>query len=349
MFNNEKTPLTAEKLARQVSSCVASKPTRRSAMVALLAALLGTSPLAAFAEAAFPNRTIKLVVPYAAGGGTDAFARLLAQALGKQVGQTVIVDNRPGAGGLLAGGVVAQSAPDGYTLLIDQSSIATQPILYPGAAFDVRRDVTPVILGATLNNVMLVAPNFPVNTVQELITLVKANPGKFNYASTGNGTPQHLAMEIFMDKTGLKVQHVPYKGGSPGITATSTGEVQMFFISESTALPFIKSGRVRAVANGGKSRSALLPELPTFSESGMPDFQATGWLGVFAPANTPAPVVKQLNRAMELAMQDAAFKEAAAKQGFAVAGGEPQALSQRLKADLEEYGALIRKTGITVN
>lgn len=216
MFKNEKSPFMAK------------RPARRRAMVALLAAWMGMNPMAASAESAFPNRAVKLVVPYAAGGGTDAFARLLAQALGKQVGQTVIVDNRPGAGGLLAGGVVAQSAPDGYTLVIDQSSIATQPILYPSAAFDVRRDVTPVILGATLNNVMLVTPNFPAHTVQELITLVRSNPGKFNYASTGNGTPQHLAMEIFMDKTGLKVQHVPYKGGSPGLLPLARARCRCF-------------------------------------------------------------------------------------------------------------------------
>ncbi|CAM3941350.1 hypothetical protein GCM10027565_46750 [Bordetella tumulicola] len=195
----------------------------------------------------FPSKPIRLIVPYAAGGGTDAFARLVGESLAKQTGQSVIVENKVGAAGLVAGAAVANASPDGYTILIDQSSIAYQPLLYPKAAFDVRRDLAPIILGATLDNVLLVTPSFPAKSVDEMIALVRSKPDAFNYASTGIGTPQHLAMEVLKRDAGdLKIQHVPYKGGNPGIVATSTGEVNMFFISVSTALPFIESGRVRA-------------------------------------------------------------------------------------------------------
>ena len=320
----------------------------RSAAVAVMAmtGVLGLTPAASAADA-FPSKPIRLVVPYAAGGGTDAFARLVGQSLSKQAGQPVVVENRPGAAGLVAGAAVANSEADGYTLLIDQSSIAYQPLLYPDAKFDVRRDVKPVILGATLSNVLLVTPNFPAKTVQEMIELVRSKPDAYDYASTGNGTPQHLAMEVLKRQAGgLKIQHVPYKGGNPGIVATSTGEVDMFFISESTAAPFIESGRVRALANGGKQRSAMLPDLPTFAESGLKDFEATGWLGFFAPAGTPAATIEKLNALFEKALRDPETKAASAKQGFEVAGGPPERFGKLLADDLAVYGPVIEQLGL---
>lgn len=296
---------------------------------------------------AYPSKPIRLIVPYAAGGGTDAFARLVGESLAKQSGQSVIVENKPGAAGLVAGTTVGNAAPDGYTLLIDQSSIAYQPLLYPKASFDVRRDLTPVILGATLDNVLLVTPNFPATTVDEMIALIRSKPGTFNYASTGIGTPQHLAMEVLKRDAGdLKIQHVPYKGGNPGIVATSTGEVDMFFISVSTALPFIESGRVRALASGGTDRSAMLPNLPTFAESSLRDFQATGWLAFFAPAKTPPQIVQKLNGLLEKALQDPATRTAAAKQGFVVAGGPPERLRELLADDFARYRPVIDQLGL---
>lgn len=297
--------------------------------------------------ASFPSKPIRLIVPYAAGGGTDAFARLVGESLSKQSGQSVIVENKPGAAGVVAGTAVANAAPDGYTLLIDQSSIAYQPLLYPNISFDVRRDLAPIILGATLDNVLLVTPNFPAQTVDEMIELVRREPNKFNYASTGIGTPQHLAMEVLkQDAKGLQIQHVPYKGGNPGIVATSTGEVDMFFISVSTALPFIEAGRVRALANGGAQRSAMLPNLPTFAESSLEKFKATGWLAFFAPANTPPATIKKLNTLFEKALQDEATRIAAAKQGFEVAGGSSERLAALLVDDLAIYGPVIEKLGL---
>ncbi|MBO9355776.1 tripartite tricarboxylate transporter substrate binding protein [Bordetella petrii] len=320
---------------------------RRMLAVALGALACAAGPAQAADASAFPSKPIRLIVPYAAGGGTDAFARLVGESLAKQAGQPVIVENKPGAAGLVAGAAVANAAPDGYTLLIDQSSIAYQPLLYPNSAFDMRRDLTPIILGATLDNVLLVTPGFPAQTVSEMIELVRGKPDAFDYASTGNGTPQHLAMEVLKrDAGGLQIQHVPYKGGNPGIVATSTGEVDMFFISVSTALPFIESGRVRALASGGKQRSAMLPNLPTFAESGLPGFQATGWLGFFAPAGTPAPIIGRLNALFEQALQDEATRKAAAQQGFEVAAGPPDRFARMLADDLAVYGPMIEQLGL---
>jgi len=324
------------------------RASRRLAAVALgcLAWLAGPA-MAAGDAAHFPSKPIRIIVPYAAGGGTDAFARLVGESLAKQAGQSVIVENKPGAGGLVAGAAVANAAPDGHTLLIDQSSIAYQPLLYPQAAFDVRRDVVPVILGATLDNVLLVTPAFPARSVDEMIELVRGKPDAFDYASTGNGTPQHLAMEVLKrDAGGLKIQHVPYKGGNPGIVATSTGEVDMFFISVSTAMPFIESGRVRALASGGDRRSAMLPDLPTFAESSLRDFRAKGWLGFFAPARTPPAVVERLNSLLEQALRDDATRAAAAKQGFEVAGGSAGQFAKLLADDLAVYGPVIEQLGL---
>jgi tripartite-type tricarboxylate transporter receptor subunit TctC len=295
----------------------------------------------------FPTKPIRLIVPYAAGGGTDAFARMVADTLAKHAGQSVIVENKPGAAGLVAGAAVANAPADGYTLLIDQSSIAYQPLLYPKASTDVRKHLTPVILGATLDNVLLVAPGFPAKTVDEMIALVRDKPGAFNYASTGIGTPQHLAMEVLKgDAGGLKIQHVPYKGGNPGIVATSTGEVDMFFISVSTALPFIEAGRVRALASGGAKRSEMLPNLPTFAESTLRDFEATGWLGFFAPAKTPPAVIKRLNSLLEKSLQEEGVRNAAAKQGFYVAGGPPERLATQMTDDFNRYKPVIEQLGL---
>lgn len=319
-------------------------------IVSILAVLTPALFIASPAQAsAFPDKPLKIIVPYSAGGGTDAFARMLGETMAKYAGQPVIIDNRPGAAGMIAATAVINSPSDGYTLLIDQSSIATQPLLYRDAKIDTHRDLKPVVLGVTLNNVMLVPPTLPVTNVQDLVDLVKKNPGKLNYASTGIGTPQHLSMEEFKQKGGgLNIQHVPYKGGSPGIVATSTGEVDMFFISVSTALPFVESGRVKALASGGKSRSPLLPNVPTMAESGLADFYATGWLALFAPKDTPDDIVSKLNEIANKALNDPELVKKANAQGFEVAGGPASVLAERMRRDYEVYGEVIRKNNIVV-
>jgi len=293
----------------------------------------------------YPNRPIKFIVPYAAGGGTDIFARFAAQELGKQIGQSVIVDNVVGAAGMVAGSMVAKSAPDGYTILVDQASIATNPLLYEKVPFDVKKDLEPVMLGVSLDNILVVNPSLMANNVNELIALAKSQPGVLNYASTGIGSPQHLAMEIFKDRTGTNIVHIPYKGGSPGILATSTNEVQMFLISVSTALPFIKSGKVRALGNGGLKRSPLLPEVPAIAES-LPGFQSTNWLAFFAPAGTPKPIIEKLNGALQKAFSNPILIEQFKQQGMIALGGPPSDLANIINRDMTYFGRIIKSASI---
>lgn len=312
----------------------------------LLAAFsFGLMAGAALAQGSYPDRPIRLVVPYAAGGGTDTFARVTAEELSRQIGQPVVVENRPGAAGMLAGGIVAKSPADGYTLLVDQTSIATNPMLYAKVPFDVKKDLDPIILGVTLDNVLLGSPQLAASNTQELIRLGKARPGALNYASTGIGSPQHLAMEIFKNQVGIDAVHVPYKGGSPGIQATATDEVQMFFISISTALPFIQSGRVKAIASGGAQRSPLLPELPTVGET-VPGFLSTNWLAFFAPAGTPKPVIQKLNESFQKAFQNPALVASLRKQGMEVHGGSPADLSNVISRDMKYFGEIIKARNI---
>ena len=320
---------------------------RRAGLAVLVAASLALLS-AAPARAAYPDKPVRIVVPYSAGGGTDTFARLVGIELARELGQPVVIDNRPGASGLLGGAAVAQSPPDGYTLLVDQSSIATNALLYARPPYDVTRDLAPVSLGATLDNVLLVNPNLPARNVSERLRLAKAQPGRLNYASTGIGTPQHLAMEVLKADSGTDIVHVPYKGGNPGIVALSADEVQMFFISVSTAMPFVKAGKVRALASGGTKRSPLLPDVPTVAESGLPGFQATGWLAFFAPAGTPAAVVGRINAALAKALATPALVQGLRQQGFEPASGTPEALSALVKHDMELYGPVIRKGNIKV-
>lgn len=299
----------------------------------------------ALAQGGYPDRPIRLIVPYAAGGGTDTFARVAAEELSRQIGQPVVVENRPGAAGMLAGGIVAKSPADGYTLLVDQTSIATNPMLYAKVPFDVKKDLEPIILGVTLDNVLLGSPQLAASNTQELVKLGKARPGSLNYASTGIGSPQHLAMEVFKKQVGIESVHVPYKGGSPGILAVATDEVQMFFISISTALPFIQSGRVKAIASGGAKRSPLLPELPTVGET-VPGFLSTNWLAFFAPAGTPKPVIQKLNESFQKAFQNPTVVANLRKQGMEVHGGPPSALSEVIDRDMKYFGEIIKAGNI---
>jgi tripartite-type tricarboxylate transporter receptor subunit TctC len=315
----------------------------RALAAGMFAALLATG---AAAQGAYPSKPIKVIVPYAAGGGTDLFARVVSQELANVLGQSVVVDNKTGAAGMIAGAAVAQAPADGYTLLVDQSSIATNPALYAKVPFDVTKDLAPVALGVTLENVLLASPVLPATTVKDVIALAKAKPNGLNYASTGIGSPQHLSMEMLRDQAGIQMVHVPYKGGNPGILATATNEVQLFFISVSTALPFIKGGKVKAIGSGGLKRSTQLPDVPTLAESGLPGFQAVGWLAFFAPAGTPAPVVKKLNEAINKVLRTPKVVEQLHAQGFEPAGGPPEDLSAIVKRDMDHYGRIIRKVGI---
>jgi len=295
--------------------------------------------------ASYPTKPIRFVVPYPAGGGNDDVARILAPRLSESLGQTVVVENKPGAGGMIAGEYVSKAAPDGYTIMIDHSAIVMHPALYPSVSYDVKRDLAPVTLAVTLGNNFLVHPSVPARNVKELIALAKAQPGKLNYSSPGNGSPQHVSMEIFKRMAGVDIVHIPYKGGAPATTALLAGDVQMM-LSGTTGLPHVKSGKLRAIATTGEKRSALLPEIPTVAESGVDGYTSITWLGIFVPGGTPAPIVARLNAEFVKALSHPEVRKQLADRNFDAVASTPEAFARTIDADLALYGKVIREAGI---
>lgn len=316
-----------------------------SAAFAALAVAGMNSPHPASAAEEFPNKQIRFVVPYPPGGANDTVARVVAQKLSENMGQAVVVDNKPGASGMIAGEFVARSAPDGYTVMIDQSSLVMNPGLHPNAKFDVKQDLAPVTLAANMLHVLIVNPTVPAHDLAELIALAKAQPGKLNYSSTGTGGPQHILMELFKRAAGVNIVHIPYKGGAPATLAVLSNDAQMTFITVSTSLPHIKAGKVRVLAAVGKARSKILPEVPTFEEMGFKGL-ATPWLGILAPAKTPAPIIKRLNAEFVAALNSPQVREKLEQQAFEVVASTPEAFARFIDDELALYGKLIRDVGI---
>jgi tripartite-type tricarboxylate transporter receptor subunit TctC len=323
-------------------------PVRRR--VAKLAALtlLTAAPWAAAQEVGYPTKPIRFVVPYPPGGGNDDVARLLSGRLGDELGQRVVVENRPGASGMIAGEHVARSAPDGYTIMIDHAGIVMNPALFRKPLIDVQRDLAPVTLAVTLGSTLLVHPSVPANNVAELIALAKAQPGRLNYASPGNGSPQHLDMELFKRMAGVDIVHVPYKGGAPATVAVLANEVQMIF-SGTTGLPHVKSGKLRAIATTGLRRSSVLPEVPTVDESGLKGYSSVNWLGIFAPSQTPRPIIDRLNAAFVKVLQVPEVRADLASRNFDVVASSPEAFGRAIQDDATRYGAVIREFGIKLD
>ncbi|WP_028603346.1 Bug family tripartite tricarboxylate transporter substrate binding protein [Ottowia thiooxydans] len=285
----------------------------------LTAVLLAASAFQmAFAQdaAPYPTKPIRIVVPYPAGGGLDVLSRVIGERLGRALGQPVLVDNKPGGGTLLGAEFVARSAADGYTLMITTDSTMTiNQHLYAKLPYDPVKDFTPITQLVLLNQLLLANPAVPANNLKQLIDYAKANPGKLNYASYGSGSQPHLAMETLKAQTGIDILHVPYKGIPQAVPAAVAGEVQLTFSGAASSQAFIKAGRLKALAVGGKKRMALLPDVPTFAESGFPDVPANAWFGLFAPAGTPHGIVMKLHAEVTRIMKDPEFiqKEVVAK------------------------------------
>ena len=293
----------------------------------------------------YPSRPIRFLVPYPPGGGNDVVARAIAQKLAVNMGQPVVIENRAGATGMVAGELLSRSAPDGYTIMIDQTSIVVNPALFPKVPFDVRQ-LTPITQAVNLENLLLVNAGVPAQSVADLIRLAKDKPGTLTYASTGSGGPQHLAMEQFKRMAGVDIIHVPYKGGAPATLATVAGEVQMLFISITTAMPHVKSGRLRALATAGGRRNALLPDVPTVSESGLPGYSNTVWLGIFAPPRTPAAIVSRLHAEFARALGAPDLREQFARGGIDVVASTPDAFGRVIAEELAQYERLVREANI---
>jgi tripartite-type tricarboxylate transporter receptor subunit TctC len=319
----------------------------------LFLAALAILPPPALAQS-YPTKPIRMVVPFPAGGATDLLVRSIAQRLGQSLGQTVVVDNKAGAGGSLGSAEVAKAAPDGYTLLIATSSThAIGPHLNPKLPYKTTgpdSDFTPIVHVADATNVMLVPLELPVANVAEFIAYAKARPGQLNYASSGNGTIVHLTTEAFKSQAGLFITHIPYRGTALAIPDLVSNKVQLLFDSIVSGMPHVKDGKLKALAVTGTARSGLAPELPTVAESGLPGFNSTTWFGIYGPRGLPADITARLNAEFNKAMQSAEVRDRLARLGADVAAANtPTQFAALVQADSDRWAAIIRERKITLD
>jgi tripartite-type tricarboxylate transporter receptor subunit TctC len=315
----------------------------------LAATLLAVAATAAFAQA-YPTKTVTVVVPWPPGGPSDIAARPIAKALADQLRQPFIIDNRAGAGGNIGSALVAKAPPDGYTLLITSSApIVINPSLYKQMPFDPAMDLAPITNLLRVPLVLVVHPSVPAKNLQELIAYVNGQKGKAQYASAGNGTPQHLTGEMFKSLANLDMVHVPYKGSAPAITDLVGGHVPMMFDSAIAILPQIKAGKVKAIAITGAKRSSILPDVPTFDEAGMKGFESYAWYGFFAPAKTPPDIIATLNRETLKAMQQPEWQKVLAETGSENVGGTPEQFAAFIKAQAAKWAKVVKASGATID
>lgn len=300
---------------------------------------------AAVQAQAYPTKPIRFLVPFAPGGGNDVVARLIGGKLSEAWNQQVVVDNRGGAGGNIAAEIVAHSAPDGYTIFLFNSANAIAPSLYKSVPFDPLKDFEPVILISTSPFVLVVHPSMPAHSVKELIALAKAKPKGYVYASGGNGSSTHLAAEQFKQMAGIDMVHVPYKGAGPAFVDLLAGQVTLYFSSIPPALPYVKSGRVRALAISSERRSQLWPDLPTISETGLPGYESGASYGLVTPARTPAVVVRKLNAEVSRILSEPDVRSRLASQGMDIAAGTPQDFARFMKVEIAKWAHVIKASG----
>jgi tripartite-type tricarboxylate transporter receptor subunit TctC len=326
------------------------RPQRRRLILAALSAPLApwaATGTVALAQSKYPNRPIRLVVPFPPAGATDILSRELARQLSDRLKQQVIVDNKPGAGGTLGSDLVAKSAPDGYTIQMATSSThSIGPSLNPKIPYNALTDFTPVAHVANSANVLLIAPNVKAGSVAELTALLKANPGKYNYGSSGNGTIVHLTGELFKSMTGTFIVHIPYRGTALVIPDMVSGQIHLLFDNVASALPHLKDGRVKALAVTSLQKSTLLPDLPTVAAT-VPGFESATWFGVFGPRGMPADVTQRLNAEINAVLKSPEFIERLKTLGYDAAGGTPQQFAQVVAADTAKWAKLIRERKIT--
>lgn len=318
-----------------------------SACIALIAASSAT-PDALAQTRAYPTRVVKIIVPFAPGGGNDAFARQVGQRLGESWKQPVVIDNRPGAGGNIGTAAAAKAAPDGYTLLLGHTgTLSINPGLYGSKLpYDSQKDFVPVSMVATTPLVLVVHPGMKIDSLKDIIALATERPTQLNYASSGSGTGSHLSGELFEHMAGIKITHVPYKGTSPAITDLLGGQVQMMFSVIPTALPHIRAGKLKAIAVTGASRMALLPNVPTMVEAGLPGYESTLTYGILAPKGTPEPIVKEIHAQIAAALESGRLKETLAVEGADTLSGSPTEYAALIKSETAKWGKLIKDSDV---
>jgi len=297
----------------------------------------------------YPDKPLKLVVPFPPGGPTDIVGRLVAQKLAEGIGQPVVVENRPGAGGTVGSTAVARAPADGYTLLYGSTTLAIAPSLYKDLAYDPRTAFAPISLVSRGPIIAAVNAQLPAKTLKDFIALAKSSPGRINYGSAGSGTPPHLAAELFKTVAGVDLVHVPYKGGGPAVSDLAGGQVQVIFEGLPTLLPHIKSGKVRALAITGAKRDPALPEVPTFAEAGLPGYDANFWNGLVAPAGTPAEVIARLNSVLVQALATPEVHAALVRLGLEAAGTTPQQFGDFIAAEIDKWAKVVKASGAKID
>jgi tripartite-type tricarboxylate transporter receptor subunit TctC len=299
------------------------------------------------AQAVFPVKPIRLVVTSPPGGANDTLNRALVAKLSEFIPQPIVIDNRPGASGIVAAEIVAKAPADGYTMLAGtEATLVTNPLLFPKVPYDTQRDFAPVTMTAAVSHVLLVHPSLPAATVPELISAAKAKPGQLNYASSGSGSAFHLGMELFKRMAGVDIVHVPFKGSALSVAAMLAGDVQMMLIGTATGLPLARAGKARALAMAGAKRSAAAPELPTIAEAGLPGFEISSWFGAVVPAATPSSVVAKLHADFARALLSTDLRERLAPGGYEIIANSPDQFSRHMRAQSRRLARLIQETGI---
>jgi len=326
-----------------------SRPMRKRILLAVVATLLLSLPDVALAQS-YPSHPIKMIVPFAAGGPADTLARLVAQRLSVGLGEAIVIDNRPGAGGTLGAKVAVAAEPDGYTLMYgNTATFAVGPAVYANVGYDPIRQFAPVALVSVTHNVLVANPNLPANSVPELIALAKARPGKINFASPGYGTPPHMVGEMFRLRAGIDIVHVPYKGTAAALTDIMSGEVELTFENPSVTIPLVQAGKLKGLAVTGESRNSQVPQLPTMIESGLPDFVSMSFTGVAAPAGTPADIVERLNREVDRGLTSPELTEAFAKLGVGMKRGSAEDFARFIAREHEKWLGIAKAANIKID
>jgi tripartite-type tricarboxylate transporter receptor subunit TctC len=323
---------------------------RRSLALASTAALLGFASAGAFAQGpAFPSKPITMIVPFPPGGPTDLVARVLAQKLGEQMGQSILVDNRGGANGNIGAQLVAKATADGYTILYNTSSITLSPALYKSVSYDVQKDFAPVALVAVVPLALVVHPSIPANNVKEFVAYAKAHPGKLSYGSAGNGNVTHLGAFQFVQANGIEATHVPYKGSAPADVDLVGGQIQFMTDTVNSVMSFVRDKRMKMLAVTTAKRMTLFPDVPTLAESGMPGFEVGAWQGVMVPTGTPQAVVDKLNAEIVKALKSPDVRQRLALQGAEPLGSTPQEYGAYVKKELARWAGVVKATGVTLD
>jgi len=313
-----------------------------------LLAFLATLVFCTSAAAEYPERPVKLIVPYAPGGSADIVARMVSDEWAKALGRAIVIENRGGAGGNVGVDAVAKSAPDGYTIGLQTVSLAINPSLFPNMPYDTLKDLAPISMVASSQHVLVVNNAVPVKTVQELVDLAKKEPGKLTYASAGPGSTFHMAAELFKAVAGVDIVHIPYRGGGPALIDVMSGQVQLCFPVLAAAQGQIQGGKIRALGVTGTKRSPLMPDVPTIAEAGLPNYSFDTWFIVFAPAHTPQPVIDKLNATLVKVLKSQAIADRMSREGFEATPSTPAQARQRLETEIPQWNKLVKDRGITM-